>query len=135
MKTEGLIGSVKLAAIDISSESGTYYENGTLVYTAGGQYGTAMAGFAIMYNYLADGTRIIGDTKIPLKRNYLNVTSSADFDNYIKYVDSGVPVYVVDEIKDMIHYYNESVGYDTFVKLGEDYNLDSIYSRHKDLID
>jgi ABC-type sugar transport system substrate-binding protein len=130
IKTEGLVGSVKLATIDISSESGTYYENGTLVYTAGGQYGTAMVGFSLLYNYLADGTRIISDTSTPLYRNYIGVNSSADFDNYIKYVDSGIPVYVVSEIKDLVHYYNAAVTYDTFVKLGEAYNLDDISTRH-----
>lgn len=134
MRTEGLIGSVKLATIDISSESGTYYENGTLVYTAGGQYGTAMVGFAVLYNYLTDGTRIITDAKVPLVRNYLGVNSLEDFNNYVKYVDSGVPVYIVDEIKDMVHYYNEAVDYDTFVKLGEDYSISDISARHADLI-
>lgn len=135
MRTEGLIGYAKLATIDVSNESGEYFENETLAWVAGGQYGTAMVGFAILYNYLADGTIIIEDVTDVLTREYITMTSFDEYEAYIKFVDSGVPVYTAEEIKDMIHYYNEAVDHDYFVSLNEAYNLGDIELRHADLLD
>ena len=135
MRTEGLIGYVKLATIDVSSESGEYFDNGTLAWCAGGQYGTAMVGFAMLYSYLADGTVIIEDTTVAMERPNLTMASFAEYETYIKYVDSGVPVYTSNEIKDMIHYYNDAANYDYFVNLNATYSLEDISLRHADLLD
>lgn len=133
MQTEGLVGSVKLATIDVSSESGTYFENETLAWCAGGQYGTAMVGFAVMYNYLADGTRIIEDPTVPMERFYITMSNFDEYETYIQYVDSGVPVYTAGEIKDMIHYYNEAVDAGYFAQLNTGYSLEDIAARHANL--
>lgn len=133
MNTEGLIGSVKLAAVDISESTGDYFDNGTLVSIAGGQYGTTMVGFAILYNYLCDGTRVIPDTSVTMRRPFIEVKNSEEFANYVKYVDSAIPVYTVDEIAALIHGFNSEVSFDTFTKLAEDYSLADVVARHGDL--
>lgn len=134
MMTEGLVGSVKLATVDVSTETGAYFENDTLVYSTGGQYGSAQIGLAILYNYLADGTRIIGDTSGTLTRDYITMNSLEEFNTYTEYVESGVPVYTAAELLDMIHYYNADVNEEFFVKICDDYSLEDVYERHKDLI-
>jgi len=130
MRTEGLVGYAKLATVDVSSETGTYFDNGTLVWTAGGQYGTAMVAFAIMYNYVIDGTRIIPDPIVSMIRPFIQINGSDAFRNYVTYVDSGEFVYSADEVRDMIHYYNSEADYDYFIELGENYNLEDIQARH-----
>lgn len=133
MNTEGLIGDVKLAMVDISESTEDYFDNGTLVYIAGGQYGTTMIGFALLYNYLYDGTRIIPDTAVTLRRPFLEVRNSKEFQDYLKHVDGGIPVYTTEEIAAMIHGFNPEVSFATFTKAAEDYSLADIVARHSKL--
>jgi ABC-type sugar transport system substrate-binding protein len=133
MQTEGLVGHVKLATIDVSGETGKFFQNGTLAWCAGGQYGSAMLGLAILYNYLADGTHIISDTAVAIDAKYIYMRTYEEFENYIKYVDSGIPVYVGDEIKQMIHYYNPNVNLSYFKTLTGNYSLEDIARRHAGL--
>jgi hypothetical protein len=133
MNTEGLIGSVKLATVDISESTGDYFDNGTLISIAGGQYGTTMVGFALLYNYLCDGTRIIPDTSVTLRRPFIEVTSSEEFQDYLTYVDGDVPVYTVDEVAAMIHGFNPEAGFETYTQAAADYSLADIVARHGDL--
>ena len=130
MNTEGLIGSVKLAMVDISESTGDYFDNGTLVYIAGGQYGTTMIGFALLYNYLCDGTRIIPDTSVTLRRPFLEVKSSEEYQHYVKHVDGDIPVYTAEEIAQLIHGFNPDANYGTFAKAAADYSLEDIVARH-----
>ncbi len=132
MNTEGLIGDVKLATVDISESTGDYFDNGTLVSIAGGQYGTTMIGFAILYNYLHDGTRIIPDTSVTLRRPFVEVKSSEEYEQYLNYVDSTIPVYTADEIAAMIRGFNPEVTFETFTKAADGYSLADIVSRHSD---
>lgn len=134
MQTEGLVGNTKLVTIDISSETGTYFENGTLAWSCGGQYGTAMIGFAVLYNYLADGTRIIEDPTVTMDRYFLEICSLEDLDAYNLYVNGTVPVYTAAELKELIHYYNEDVTVEDYIAVNENYTLEDIQTRHQDLV-
>jgi ABC-type sugar transport system substrate-binding protein len=133
MRTEGLTGNVKYATVDISESTGDYFESGDLSWIAGGQYGTTMVGFAVLYNYLCDGTRIIEDTSKTFYRPFIEVTSLDEFQTYLKYVDGDVPVYTVEEIAKMIKGFNPEASFDTFSKAAEEYSLQDIMNRHKDL--
>ncbi len=135
MRTEGLTGKVKFATIDISESTGDYFESGDLAWIAGGQYGTTMVGFAILYNYLADGTRIIPDTKETFYRPFLEISSLKEFETYVKYVDSEIPVYSIGEVANMIHAFNEDADFEYFQKLAEDYSMEDIKTRHAELFD
>jgi ABC-type sugar transport system substrate-binding protein len=135
MRTEGLTGKVKFATIDISESTGDYFESGDLAWIAGGQYGTTMVGFAILYNYIADGTRIIPDTKETFYRPFLEISSLKEFETYVKYVDSEIPVYSIGEVANMIHAFNEDADFEYFQKLAEDYSMEDIKTRHAELFD
>lgn len=136
MESEGIAdGSIKVSAVDISSQTGTYFKNGVQVWTCGGQYATAMTGWAVLYNYLIDGTKIIPDPATPLVRPYIEITSYEDYENYVKYVECPLPTYNVEEIAQMIHYFNPDVTYATYEELAKTYTLEDIIARHGDEIE
>jgi len=135
MRTEGLTGKVKYATIDIQESTGEYFQSGDLAWIAGGQYGTTMVGFAVLYNYLADGTRIIPDTTITLYRPFLELSSYEDYEVYLKYVDGETPVYTVEEVAQMIHKFNSDANFEYFQNLAETYSIEDIQTRHANLFD
>jgi ABC-type sugar transport system substrate-binding protein len=134
LNTNGLTGKVKFATIDVSDSTGEYLESGALSWIAGGQYGTTMIGFAILYNYLADGTRIIPNTSATLYRPFLEIGSLEEYKTYVKYVDGKIPVYSVGEVGNMIHKFNSEVDFAYFENLGKVYSIDDIYARHSELL-
>lgn len=135
MRTEGLSGKVKYATIDIQESTGEYFQSGDLAWIAGGQYGTTMVGFAVLYNYLADGTRIIPDTSVTLYRPFLELNSYEDYEVYLKYVDGDVPVYTVEEVAQMVHKFNPDANFEYFQNLAETYSMEDIETRHANLFD
>ena len=130
MLSEGLIGTVKLGTVDITESTGDYFGNGTLAYVAGGQYGSAMVGLAILYNYLAEGIRIIPDTTVPMTRNYISISSVEAYQDYLKYIDGEVPVYNADEIKAMIHLYNPEASFESISAVNAAYSMEDVIARH-----
>lgn len=131
LESEGIAdGSIKISAVDISSMTGQYFKNGVQVWTCGGQYATAMVAWAVLYNYLMDGTRIIPDPAKPLIRQYIEITSYEEYEQYVKYVEGALPTYDADEIADMIHYLNPDVTYDDYEKEAHTYSLSDIIARH-----
>jgi hypothetical protein len=132
-RVNGLTGRVKYATIDVSESTGEYLASGELAWIAGGQYGTTMVGFAILYNYLADGTKIIPDAAVTLYRPFLEIASIADYETYVKYVDGRIPVYSIGEVGNMIHAFNPEVDFDYFKGLGDVYSIGDIAQRHDEL--
>lgn len=131
MESEGIAdGSVKIAAVDISSMTGQYFKNGVQVWTCGGQYATAMVAWAVLYNYLMDGTRIIPNPAEPLIRQYIEITSYEEYEQYVKYVEGTLPTYDADEIAMMIHYLNPDVTFADYEKEAHTYSLADIVARH-----
>ena len=130
METEGIAdGSVKVAGPDVSSMTGNYFQAGVQVWTCGGQYATAMIAWAILYNYLIDGTVIISDSLTPLERNYLEIGSYEEFQHYQEFVNSPQPVYSAQEIAELIHFFNPEVTINDYIALGEQYTLEDIIAR------
>ena len=130
MSVEGIAsGSVKIAGPDVSSGTGDMFRRGIQVWSCGGQYATAMVSFAILYNYLIDGTRIIPNTAIPISRNYLEISSYEDFQEYEEVVNSPIPLYSAQDIAQMIHFFNPSLSFDDFVREGREFSLSTILAR------
>lgn len=130
MTTEGLIGYAKLGTIDITESTRDYFENGTLAYVAGGQYGSAQVALAILLNYLYDGTRIIADTTVPMNRDYIVITSVEEFDQYLEYIDGEIPVYNADEVKAMIRAYNPDASFESISAVNAAYSIQDVIERH-----
>lgn len=127
--TEGLVGRVKLAGWDVSESTKDYIENGTLVYTGAGQEGSILVAFAVLYNYLYDGTYIIPDRAVTVPRAYIDILTAQDYDNYMTYIVNS-PAYTPDEVAGMIKAFNPSFTYEQFVELNKNYSLDDIMQRH-----
>ncbi len=132
---EGLIGSVKLATVDISESTKDYFDNGTLVYIAGGQYGTIMTSFAVLYNYLYDGTMLLPDTAKPALREHIEIRNSVDYELYEKFIEGDLPVYTPEEIAAMIVGFNPDFTYENFEELCANFSLVDVAERHSDLVD
>jgi ABC-type sugar transport system substrate-binding protein len=135
MRTEGLSGRVKYATIDIQPSTGEYFESGDLAWIAGGQYGTTMVGFAVLYNYLSDGTRIIPDPAVTMYRPFLEVNDYGEYEVYLTYVDGAIPVYTIEEIGQMIHSFSPAAEFEYFMALAEAYSIEDIQTRHAELFD
>jgi ABC-type sugar transport system substrate-binding protein len=133
--SNGLTGKIRYACIDITESTGEYLSSGDLSWIAGGQYGTTIVGFAILYNYLADKTRIIPDTSVTLYRPFLEVGSLEDFEIYMKYVDGKIPVYSIGEVGNMIHNFNPDVNFTFFQQMSQDYSIADIQRRHEELFE
>lgn len=134
IESEGLVGQVQLAGIDVSEGTGRAFENGSLSYIAGGNYACEQICFAVLYNYLLDGTRVIADPTVNLTLNNINLSSLEDYNNYIKYLDSAVPAYTAQEILDMTHYVDESFNAEKMTELCKAYSLEDVIARHADLV-
>ena len=132
--TEGLVGVVQIAGIDISESTGAAFENGSLSYIAGGNYATEQICFAVLYNYMLDGTRVIADPAANLMLNNIDLNSMDEFNDYITYLDSAVPAYTAQEILEMTHYYDESFTAEKMAELCHAYTLEDVKTRHADLI-
>lgn len=130
LTSEGLMGYVKLGTIDITESTRDYFENGTLAYVAGGQYGSAQVALAILLNYLYDGVKIIADTTVPMDRDYIVITSVEEFDQYLTYVDGEVPIYNVDEVKSMIQAYNPDASFESIEAVNAAYSIEDVIARH-----
>ena len=128
MEMEGIAdGSVVIAGPDVSARTGEMFERGVQVWSAGGQHGTLQIAFAILYNYLIDGTRVIPNATVPLERNYLEITSHADYLRFAEIVS--YPPYSAQEIANLINYFNPNMTFEDFVRGGREFSLDSVFAR------
>jgi len=132
MINEGIYnGSVKIAGPDVASMTGDGFRRGIQVWSCGGQYATAMISWAVLYNYLIDGTVIIQNPRQAIARNYLEITSLEEFDQYQSIIASTSPVYTVQEIANLIRRFNPNITYNDFVRLGQEYSLEDILRRRR----
>lgn len=134
LETEGLVDQIKIAGIDISESTGKYFETGTLAYIAAGNYVTMQISFAVLYNYLLDGTKMIPDSSENIQINNIDIRTSEEFKNYIKYLDSGVPAFTPQEILDMTHYQNPEMDAAAMEAIAKAYTLEDVMNRHADLL-
>lgn len=135
LESEGLTdGSIKYATVDISSQTGVYFQNGVQVWTCGGQYPTVMVAFAVLYNYVHDGVTMIEDKTQPLTRKYIEITSYEDYENYCKYIESDVPGYTAEEISRMMLVFNPDLTIADLQSDADNYSLSDVMNRHADLI-
>ena len=131
---EGLQDKIKLCGIDITEGTGQSFEDGYLAYIAGGNYICMQIGFAVCYNYVLDGTRIMEDNGTNLLWNNIHIHNTEEFNNYVKYLDSGVPGYTAQEILEMTHWYNNDFTPDDLIALGQAFTMEDVMARHADLV-
>ena len=132
---EGLQNDIKVCGIDITESTGKALEDGYLAYIAGGNYLAMQIGFVVGYNYVLDGTRIIPDNGTNLLWNNVHIHNVEEYNNYIKYLDSGIPGYTAQEILNMTHWYNNDFTPDDLVEAGKAFSLEDVMTRHAHLFE
>lgn len=131
--SEGLQDQIKVCGIDITESTGQAFEDGYLAYIAGGNYACMQIGFAVGYNFVLDGTRVIADNGTNLLWENIHLHNVAEYNNYIKYLDGGIPAYTAQEILEMTHWYNSEVTAESFSAMGKEFTLENVMERHADL--
>ena len=134
----GYADSIKYATIDIQGDVRTDLEDGLCVGVSGGQWPTMQIAFVLLYNALAsDGAKVIDLTKTNL-RQFMWMKTAEDYDNFMKYMYSEIPAYTADELKDWCLAYNSEATPESIQaaieKSSEDYSIQDVIDRHKDLI-
>lgn len=130
--SEGLVGTVKLATADISDSVPDFLDSGTLVYVNSGNL--IMESFAVLYNYLYDGTKLIPDGSV-VYFPFIDIHSSEEYETYMKYVEGELPVYTPEEFAELIHGFNPEMTAEKLLELADAYSLDSIVARHKGMVE
>ena len=126
---EGLVGRVKLASIGVCDATKDYFENGTLVYATGGDIGSLMLSFPVMYNYIYDGTLLIPD-RDTVWMDPFKMYSSEDYDIYLKEATGDAIVYTPEELAAMIVGFNPQFTPEDFEQIVSDYSLQDVFTRH-----
>lgn len=71
-----------------------------------------------------------------IRINQMILESEEDVINYFKYCESGVSTYTPDEAKEMLfRWENDAITMDSFLKTAEEYTIDSVIERHKDIVE
>lgn len=134
MQSEGLNGQAVLATIDIGEGTGEKLESGELGWIAGGQFPTTGIAFAVLYNAMV-GTPINDTPEKTIYRPFMVLQSKENYDNYMKFVEGSIPPYTGDEIKALIKKFNPKASLELIHEYGDNYSIDDVVSRHKDLFD
>ena len=130
--SEGLADKVKLATADISDSVPDFLDNGTLVYVNSGNL--IMEAFAVLYNDLYDGTKLIPDSSV-VYFPFIDIHSSEEYETYMKYVEGNLPVYTPEELAELIHGFNPEMTSEKLLELANSYSLNSIVERHKGMVE
>ena len=84
-------------------------------------------GFVVGYNYALDGTRIMADNGTNLLWNNIHIHNVEEYNNYIKYLDSGIPGYTASEVLNMTP--------DDLIAAGKAFTLEDVMARHAHLFE
>lgn len=126
LDTEGKIGKIKFATVDIQAGCDAYFEEGSLSFIAGGQYLEVM--FLMLnalniYDGAYDGSKQIDTTFLYLK-------SAEDYRNYVKYIDSdGVYPYSAEELQSITWRCNPDATFQDLYDMWSSYSLETIVEK------
>jgi simple sugar transport system substrate-binding protein len=129
---DGLQSKIKFACVDILEDTDVYLNDGTMVWTAGGQYPTMQIAFTLLYNFLS-GHDMITDKSEFLYRNFMYIRTPEDYENYGKYMEGEIPAYSGNELKKLCVVYNPDATLDMVKEYDKAYSIQDVVERHKDL--
>ena len=126
---------VKITIIDYPQGLQDAFADGYMLAACGGHNVTDPLFATSMLLNKIKGTPLSEDPQ-SVRINQMILESEEDVVNYFKYCESGVSTYTPDETKEMFFKWeNEEVTMDSFLKVAEDYTIDSVMERHKDLVE
>lgn len=125
--TEGKLGEIKFATLDIQPGTGDYLEEGSLSFIGGGQFLEVMF-LALDAVNVYDGA-YPGDNQIDTTFIYLH--NVEEYNNYVKYVDNdGVYPYSPEEIQSITYRCNPDATFEDLYNMWNSYSLDSIMAKN-----
>lgn len=75
------------------------------------------------------------DKSESIRINQMILESEEDVVNYFKYCENGISTYTPDEAKEMFFKFdNKDITSESFKKTAEEYNIDTVVERHKELV-
>lgn len=127
LDTEGKIGQVKFATLDIQDGTDGYLEEGSLSFIGGGQYLEVMF-MAIDALNVYDGAY---EGNNQLDTTFIYLESADDYADYVKYIDGeGIYPYSAEEIQSVTYRCNPDATFDALYQMWNDYSLDYIKEKN-----
>lgn len=127
LDTEGKLGTVKFATLDIQPGTGDFLEEGSLSFIGGGQFLEVMF-LAIDAVNVYDGA-YAGDNQIDTTFIYLH--NAEEYNDYVTYVDGdGVYPYTAEEVQSITWRCNENTTFEELYDMWNGYSLASIKAKN-----
>lgn len=132
LSDHGMAGKIKVGRIDFDFTMGKYLEKGSFHVAFGGQQQIdPLLSTAILVNKVI-GTPIVKDKPFNLITNYLELTSSKEAEEYLKYFLGKNAVFTPKEIKEkLIKFYDDSINEDTYKETVKNFSVADVAARHK----
>jgi ABC-type sugar transport system, periplasmic component len=125
---------VKITIIDYPQGLQDAFSSGYMLAACGGHNVTDPLFATTMVLNKIKGTAL-SEEPMSVRINQMILESEEDVINYFKYCEGGVSTYTPDETKEMFFKWeNDSITRDSFLKVAEEYTIDSVIERHKDLV-
>ena len=77
----------------------------------------------------------MADNGTNLLWNNIHIHNVEEYNNYIKYLDSGIPGYTASEVLNMTHWYNNDFTPDDLIAAGKAFTLEDVMARHAHLFE
>lgn len=133
MTSEGLSDrGVIFATIDIGEGTDERLASGDLGWIAGGQFPTSGVAFTLVYNAIT-GNKVLSDPTKALYRKFMVLQSVDDYNAYKTYVEGDIPPYSGDELKSLIVKFNPEANVELYNQFDDNYGIDDVVARHKEL--
>ena len=126
--TEGLVGQVKLAGFDMSDSCDAFFESGDLVFACTGQQATIVTAFALLYNSMYDGTKLVPDTSKMVSRAFVEIHNAQECKDYNDYVRFST-CYSAEEIGYMVKAFNPEYTFEDFQAMHQAFSIEDVKSR------
>lgn len=126
--TEGLAGQVKIAGFDMSDSCDAFFKSGDLVFAATGQQATILTAFAVLYNDMYDGTRLIPDSSKMVSRNFIEIHNAQECQDYNDYIRFST-CYSPEELGYMIVGFNPKYTFEDFEAMHMAFSIEDVKSR------
>ncbi len=121
-------GIVKFAGLELFDTAWEGFKAQKISSLAGGNYVDPLFSFLLLYNYLA-GTPL-SDKPVEIKLNFMQFNNSEDIDNYFMYCQGTEFPYNINEIKQMIKYYNPNMTAHELKEIAARYSIYDVMGRH-----
>lgn len=130
----GKAGKVKVGMIDFTAGMADEFNKGYLTLAAGGNMVADPTLTSIMLINKIKGTPL-SDKPFTIYVNVMFLESAQQANDYFKYVEGDVPPFSKEEMqKGMFKFNDSSITAENIKKIAQNYSLEDIMNRHKDLV-